>query len=71
MAASSRLPVNVSDEEVAELNIGAIPKSTKYATKYGVKVFKGKTASLNFELVPFETLEKETVSTAGAEIVNR
>ena len=59
-----------SDEEIAELNVGAFPKSTQYATKYGVKIFRGKTASLNF-LVYFETLQKATASTAGAEIVNR
>ena len=46
MAATSRFP-NVSDEEIAELNITAVLKSTQYPTKYGVKVFKGKTASLN------------------------
>ena len=44
MAASGRL-ANVSDEEVAELNINAVPKSTQYATKYGVKIVEGKTAS--------------------------
>ena len=70
-----QLPVaglqNVSDEEIAELNIRAVPKSTHYyATKYGVKIFKGKTASLNL-LVYFGTVQKATVSTAGAEIVNR
>ena len=61
---------NVSDEEIAELNIRAVPKSTQYATKYGVKIFKGKTASLNL-LVYFGTVQKAKVSTAGAEIVNR
>ena len=40
MTASSRFS-NV--EEIAEHNISAIPKSTQYATKYGVKMFKGKT----------------------------
>ena len=39
MAASSRL-ANVSDEKIAELNISAVPKSTQYATKYGVKILK-------------------------------
>ena len=65
---SSRF-ANISTEEIAELNISAIPKSTQYATKYGVKIFKCKTASLNL-LVYFETEQKATVSTAGAEIVN-
>ena len=69
MAASSRF-ANVSDEEIAELNIIAAPKSTQYATKYGVKTFKGKTATLEL-LLYFETVQKATVSTAGAEIVNR
>ena len=69
MAASSRF-ANVSDGEIAELNSGAVPKSTQYATKYDVKICKGKTASLNL-LVYFETVQKVTVSTAGAEIVNR
>ena len=39
MAASSRF-ANVSDEEIEELSISAVPK-------YGVKILKGKTASLN------------------------
>ena len=34
-----------SDEEIAELNISAVPKSTQYATKYGVQIFKGKTTA--------------------------
>ena len=45
MAASSSRFANVSDEEIAELNINAVSKSTQYATKYGVKIFKGKSAS--------------------------
>ena len=65
MAASRRF-ANVSDKEIVELNISAVPKSTQYATKYGVKIFKRKTALL----VYFETVQKATVSTAGAEIVN-
>ena len=69
MAASGRF-ANVSDEEIAELNINAVPKSMQYATKYGVKIVEGKTASLNL-LVYFESVQKATVSTAGAEIVNR
>ena len=69
VAASSRF-ANVSDEEIAELNISAEPKSTQCATKYGVENFKGKTASLNV-LVYFETVQKAAVSMAGAEIVNR
>ena len=64
MAASSRF-ANVSDEEIAELNISAALKSAQYATKYGVRIFKGKTASLNL-LVYFESVQKAT-----AEIVNR
>ena len=48
MAASSRF-ANVSDEEIAALNISAVPKSTQYTTKYGVKIFKGKTGL--FELI--------------------
>ena len=68
MAASSRF-ANVSDKEIAELSISAVPKSTQYATKYGVKSFRSKTASLNL-LVYFETVQKAIVSTAGAEIVN-
>ena len=65
MAASSSRFANVSDEEIAELNISAVPKSTQYATKYGVKIFKGKSTSLNL-LVYFETIRKTTVSTAGS-----
>ena len=68
VAASSWF-ANVSDEEIAELNISAVPKSTQYTTRYGVKIFKSKTASLNL-LFYFETVQKAKVSTAGAEIVN-
>ena len=32
---------NVSDEEIEELNISAVPKSMQYATKYGPTIFKG------------------------------
>jgi len=64
MAASSRF-ANVSDEEIAELNISAVPKSRQYATKYGVKIFKGNTASLDLS-VYFETVQKAPVSTARA-----
>ena len=39
-------------------------KSTQYATKNGVKIFKGKTAS-QYLLVYLETVQKATVSTAG------
>ena len=47
MAASSRF-ANVSNEEIKELNISSVPKATQYATKYGVKIFKGKSPlSLN------------------------
>ena len=31
---------NVSDEEIAALNISAVPKSTQYATKDGVKILR-------------------------------
>ena len=48
MAASSQF-ANVSDEEIAELNISAVPKSMQYATKYGLKIFKGKDSL--FELI--------------------
>ena len=41
MAASSRF-ANVSDKEISEIKISAVPKSTQNATKYGVKLFKGK-----------------------------
>ena len=69
MTASSRF-TNVSEEEIAELNISAVPKSTQYATKYGVKIFNGETASLNL-LAYFETVQKAAVSTIGAETENR
>ena len=35
MAASSQ-SANEADEEIAELNISAVPKSMQYATKYRV-----------------------------------
>ena len=68
MAASSRV-ADVSDEEIAELNLIEFPsqRNMKLST-YGVKIFKGKTASLNL-LFYFETVQKAIISTAGAEIV--
>ena len=42
----------VSDEEISEMKINAVPKSTQNATKYGVKLFKGKPAFC-FELSYF------------------
>ena len=42
MSASSRFS-NVAGEEIAERNISAVPKSTQYATKYGIKISRGKT----------------------------
>ena len=44
MAASSRF-ANVSDEEIREVKVNAVPKSTQNATKYGVRLFKGKSTS--------------------------
>ena len=41
--AASRF-AQVSDEEICEMKINAIPKSTQNQTKYGVKLFKGKPA---------------------------
>ena len=61
MAVSRGRFANVSDEEIAELNISAVPKSTQYATKYGVKIFKGKSASLTV-LVYFETIQKAIIN---------
>ena len=55
-------------KKIAELNISAVPKSTQYATKYGVKNFKGRTAFMN-SLVYFQTVQKATVSTAGVEFL--
>ena len=44
MAASSRF-ANVSDEEIREIKVNAVLKSTQNATKYGVRLFKGKSTS--------------------------
>ena len=44
MAASSSF-TNVSDEEIREIKVNAVPKSTQNATKYGVRLFKGKSTS--------------------------
>ena len=41
--AASRF-THVSDEEISEMKINAVPKNTQNATKYGVKLFKGKPA---------------------------
>ena len=41
--AASRF-AQVSDEELSEMKINAVPKSTQNSTKYGVKLFKGKPA---------------------------
>ena len=48
--AASRF-AQVSDEEISEMKINAVPKSTQNSTKYSVKLFKGKPAfcfELNF-----------------------
>ena len=59
MAASSRF-ANVSDKEISEIKICAVPKSTQNATKYGVNFLKvSKPLSLNL-LVYFETLQTAT-----------
>ena len=44
MAASSRF-AKVSDEEIREIKVNAVPKSTQNATKYEVRLFKGKSTS--------------------------
>ena len=44
MAVRSQV-VNVSDEEISEIKSSALPKTTQNATKYGVKLFKGMSAS--------------------------
>jgi len=36
--------VQVSDEEISEMKINAVPKSMQNATEYGVKLLKGKPA---------------------------
>ena len=59
MAASSSRFANVSDEEITEVNVSAVPKSTQYATKYGVKIFKGKSASLNLLVYFFKLYKKQ------------
>ena len=41
MAASSRF-AQISYEEINEMKENAVPISTKTATKYGLKLFKGK-----------------------------
>ena len=39
--AASRF-VNVSEEEIKLMNVNAIPRHTKHATKFGMTHFKGK-----------------------------
>ena len=51
--AASRF-AEVSDEEICEIKINAVPKSMQNATKYGVKLFKGKPAFC-FELNYFNS----------------
>lgn len=41
--AASRF-AQVSDQDISEMKINAVPKSTQNATKYGVKISKGKPA---------------------------
>ena len=67
MAASSSLQMFLTRNL---RNLTLVQFLSQPSMQYGVKIFKGKTASLNL-LVYFDTVPKETVSTAGAEIVNR
>ena len=50
---------NVSDEEIREIKVNAVPKSTQNGTKYGVRLFKGKsTSSAQAEFTTeFESME--------------
>ena len=36
---------SIFPEEIREIKVNAIPKSTQNATKYGVRLFKGKSTS--------------------------
>ena len=40
MAAGTQFAM-VYDEDISEMKIGALPKATQNATKYGVELFKG------------------------------
>ena len=44
MAPSSHF-ANVSDEEIREIKVNAVPKSTQNGMKYGVRLFKSKSTS--------------------------
>ena len=44
MAASSHF-ANISDEEVREIKVNAVPKSTQNGMKYGIRLFKSKSTS--------------------------
>jgi len=52
--------VQVPDEETSEMKTNAVPKSMQNATKYGVKLLKGKPAlcfELNCYFIYFRTQE--------------
>ena len=44
MAPSSHF-ANVSDEEIREIKVNAVPKSTQNGMKYGIRLFKRKSTS--------------------------
>jgi hypothetical protein len=46
MASHSRF-VEISVEEIDQIKDSAIPQNTKLATKYGIKLFKGKECFCN------------------------
>ena len=62
--AASRF-AQVSDEEISEMKINAVPKSTQNATKYGVKLFKGKPAfcfEFNYFILKLKSFRKTNKS---------
>ena len=67
MAASSRF-ANVSDEEIRKIKVNVVPKSTQNATKYGVRLFKGKSLSFASLTILFSNLTNCQRSITKAEL---
>ena len=59
---------NVSDEEIREVKVNAVPKSTQNATKYGVRLFKGKSTSSASLTILFRNLTNCHRSITKAEL---
>jgi len=55
MAAENSRFANVTDDEILQIQVNAIPENTKKATKYGLRVFQGK-KRFNIQTIQTKTI---------------